>query len=82
MSLPDLVGLVGAVFYLGAYSLLQLGMLSLRDWRYAGLNVLGAVALIGSLIWNWNLGAMVSQSAWLLFTVVGFLRNMPQRRTA
>ena len=53
MSLPDLVGLVGAVFYLGAYGLLQLGMLSLRDWRYAGLNVLGAVALIVLTVAGW-----------------------------
>ncbi|WP_134681847.1 CBU_0592 family membrane protein [Paracoccus ravus] len=75
MSLPDLVGLAGAAFYLGAYALLQTGKLSLGDWQYAALNILGAAALIGSLTWNWNLGAFISQTAWLLFTVIGFVRN-------
>jgi len=82
MSLPDLIGLFGAGAYLGAYALLQMGRLSVRDGRYALLNVVGAVALISSLLWQWNLGALVSQSAWLLFTVIGFLRNAGPRRHA
>ncbi|MFC5737201.1 CBU_0592 family membrane protein [Sinirhodobacter huangdaonensis] len=83
MSLPDLIGLIGAGAYLGAYALLQMGRLSVRDGRYALLNVIGALALISSLFWQWNLGAFVSQGAWLLFTVVGFLRNAaPPRRAA
>lgn len=82
MTLPDIVGLAGAAFYLSAYALLQTGKLSLADWRYAALNILGAGALIGSLSWNWNLGAFISQSAWLLFTVIGFLRNLRQKAPA
>lgn len=81
MGLPDLVGLVGAFFYLLAYALLQLRRLEVDDWRYTALNITGGLLLIASLFWSFNLGSLVSQVAWLLFTVIGFIRNraVPRR---
>ncbi|MBD9528551.1 MULTISPECIES: cyclic nucleotide-binding protein [Paracoccus] len=82
MMLADVAGIIGACAYLLAYALLQTGVLSLRDSSYTYLNILGGVALIWSLQENFNLGAMITQVAWLIFTVVGFLRNMRTNRTA
>ncbi|WCK72551.1 CBU_0592 family membrane protein [Agrobacterium tumefaciens] len=80
MGLADLVGLAGAFFYLFAYALLQLRLLTIEDWRYTLLNVLGGVFLIYSLIWNFNLGSLISQVAWLLFTIIGYARFLLDRR--
>ncbi len=47
------------------------------------LNVLGGVALIYSLAWNFNLGSFISQVAWLVITVFGYIRfRMVSRRRA
>lgn len=80
MGLADIVGLAGAFFYLFAYALLQLRVLTIDDRRYTLLNVLGGVSLIYSLIWNFNLGSLISQVAWLLFTIIGYARFMLDRR--
>ena len=74
MGLADIVGLAGAIFYLIAYALLQLRILSVEDGRYTLLNILGGVLLIYSLIWNFNLGSLISQVAWLIFTLIGYAR--------
>ncbi len=74
MSLPDVVGLIGAVFYLAAYALLQLHILTVEDSRTTLLNVLGGICLIYSLSCNFNLGSLVTQIAWLIFTLIGYVR--------
>lgn len=79
MTLADLAGIVGACSYLLAYALLQLGVLKLQSITYTLLNLLGGATLIWSLLSNFNLGAMITQAAWLLFTAVGFLRNLRSR---
>jgi len=84
MSLPDIVGLLGAVFYLSAYALIQLRIYTVDDAIITVLNILGGVALIYSLSWNFNLGSITTQVAWLVFTVVGYVRfrMMARRRAA
>lgn len=80
MELATAVGLVGAVAYLAGYALIQMRVLSIDDGRYAALNVLGGVALIYSLLWNFNLGSLLTQVAWLIFTVVGYFHSRHQRK--
>lgn len=80
MELATLVGLVGAVAYLAGYALIQMRMLSLEDGRYAALNIIGGIALIYSLMWNFNLGSFLTQVAWLVFTVVGYLSGRKKRQ--
>jgi len=83
MGMPDIVGLLGAAFYLTAYALLQLRILTVDDFLVTVLNVAGGVALIYSLMWNFNLGSLISQVAWLIITVVGYARfRMISRRRA
>lgn len=80
MELATAVGLIGAVAYLAGYALIQMRVLTIDDGRYAALNVLGGVALIYSLLWNFNLGSFLTQVAWLIFTVVGYVHSRHQRR--
>jgi len=79
MNLADVVGLFGVIAYLGAYGLMQMRVLTLEDGRYALLNVVGGLALIYSLCWNFNLWSFISQVMWLVFTVIGYLRSKRQQ---
>lgn len=80
MELATIVGLVGAVAYLTGYAMIQMRVLAIDDGRYAALNIVGGVALIYSLLWNFNLGSFLTQVAWVIFTVVGFLHSRREKR--
>ena len=79
MTLPDLVGLLGVAAYLTAYALLQLNRLGGHDRRYLTLNAVGSALILVSLIYAFNLPSFVTQTAWLVFTVVGFVRSRGDR---
>jgi hypothetical protein len=83
MSVPDIIGLVGVAAYLSAYALLQMGFLKVEDLRYALLNALGALLILYSLIFDFNLASFVTQAAWLVLTPLGYMRSrMSKNRTA
>ncbi len=79
MSVADVVGLIGVAAYLSAYGLLQLGKLKVEDNQYALLNGIGALAILYSLIFDFNLPSFITQSAWLLFTIIGYARSRAKR---
>jgi hypothetical protein len=80
MSVADFVGLIGVVAYLSAYGLLQLGRLKVEDSRYALLNGIGALAILYSLLFDFNLPSFITQSAWLFFTIIGYVRSRSRRQ--
>jgi len=83
MSVPDSIGLIGVAAYLSAYGLLQFGTLKVEDNRYALLNALGAILILYSLLFDFNLASFVTQSAWLVLTAIGYIRSHVKRsRTA
>ncbi|MFL5186576.1 MAG: cyclic nucleotide-binding protein [Microvirga sp.] len=83
MNGPDVIGLFGVAAYLSAYGLLQLGALKVEDNRYALLNALGAILILYSLFFDFNLASFVTQSAWLMLTALGYIRSHIKRsRTA
>jgi hypothetical protein len=82
MNVPDFVGLIGVAAYLSAYGLLQLGILKVEDGRYALLNALGAILILYSLLFDFNLASVVTQTAWLILTAVGYIRSQIKRSQA
>ncbi len=79
MSVANFVGLIGAVAFLSAYGLLQLGRLKIEDRQFVLLNCLGAVAVLYSLTADFNYPAFVLYSAWLIFTIIGYVRSRLKR---
>jgi len=75
MSIADVVGLIGVAAYVSAYGLLQMGRLKVEDGRYALLNGIGALAILYSLIFDFNLPSFITQAIWLIFTIIGYLRS-------
>jgi hypothetical protein len=82
MTFADAIGLIGVAAYLSAYGLLQLGILKIEDGRYALLNGVGALAVLYSLVYDFNLPSFVTQTAWLILTIVGFLRLRLKQRSS
>jgi hypothetical protein len=80
MSIADFIGLIGVAAYLSAYGLLQLGILKVEDDRYALLNGIGAIAILYSLIFDFNLPSFITQAAWLIFTIIGYVRSRSRRK--
>ena len=65
------LGIVGTIFILGAYFLLQTDRLSSRDLSYSLLNAVGASFLVVSLLFDFNLSALIVESFWALISAVG-----------
>lgn len=67
----DFVGNVGVFLLLAAYLLLQLNKLSSNHLSYSLLNGLGAILIIVSLVFEFNLSAFAIEFFWLLISIVG-----------
>ena len=73
------LGIVGTIFILGAYFLLQTDRLSSRDLSYSLLNAVGASFLVVSLLFDFNFSALIVESFWALISAVGIIRYSRSR---
>ncbi len=75
MKLSDLVGLVGVAIILLSYLLLQIDKLSSKSISYSILNLIGAVLLLISLFYNWNLPSVIIEIFWIAISIFGLIKN-------
>ncbi|MGH9968639.1 MAG: CBU_0592 family membrane protein [Pyrinomonadaceae bacterium] len=78
----DLAGLTGVVLIVVAYLLLQLNKLPSSAPSYSFLNALGALLVIVSLIFNFNLSAFLMEAFWFLISLFGLLKTLLSGPTA
>ena len=71
----DFVGNIGVFCVLAAYLLLQLEKLDVTSLFYSVLNAFGAGLVVFSLLYDFNLSAMVIETAWLLISLFGIARR-------
>jgi hypothetical protein len=67
----DLLGNIGVACILGTYLLLQLGRLTHEHLSYSLINGLGAVLILVSLTFDYNMSAFIIEAAWLAISVLG-----------
>lgn len=72
----DVVGTAGAAIILVSYFLLQLQRISSRALSYSLLNGLGALLILVSLSFEFNLSAFVVEAFWLLISIIGIVRSL------
>ena len=77
----DLVGNVGVLLMVVAYLLLQLEKISSAAVSYLLLNAVGAVMVITSLKFRFNLSAFLMEGFWLLISLYGLGRSLFPKRT-
>ena len=79
MHWPDAIGLLGVVLILLAYFLLQSGRLRGDALPHQLLNAAGALLVLVSLLYAFNLSAFLMELAWLLVSIYGMARNRKRR---
>ncbi|HXC69590.1 MAG TPA: hypothetical protein VN644_06430 [Pyrinomonadaceae bacterium] len=70
----DLVGNVGVVILMITYLMLQLNKLSSDSLAYSVLNAAGASLIVISLLFDFNLSALLMEVFWVLISFVGIYR--------
>lgn len=80
MTIPDLIGLCGVALILIAYFALQTERLSSEDWRFSAINGLGAILIMISLYFTFNLASFVIEIFWLIISLYGLWKAWRRRR--
>lgn len=76
----DLVGNVGVLLMVIAYLLLQLEKISSSAVSYLLLNAVGAVLVMISLTFRFNLSAFLMEAFWLVISLYGLGKSLQARR--
>ena len=78
----DLVGFIGVLLIVVAYLLLQLDKLPSSSPRYSLLNAGGALLIMVSLIFAFNLSAFIVEAFWFLISLLGLWRSLVSRENS
>jgi hypothetical protein len=76
----DLVGFIGVLLIIVAYLLLQLDKLPSSSPRYSLLNAAGALLIMVSLIFAFNLSAFIVEAFWFLISLLGLWRALSGKK--
>jgi len=77
----DIAGLVGVLLILIAFFLLQAGKLRGDALEYQLMNAVGALAVLISLFYAFNLSAFLLELLWLLVSIYGIARGRRLRKS-
>lgn len=78
----DLAGFIGVLLIIVAYLLLQLDKLASSSSRYSLLNTAGALLIIVSLVFKFNLSAFIVEAFWFLISLLGLWRSLVSRKNS
>jgi len=71
---PDIIGTIGSSMIIVAYLALQLGKITSDKMLYSFLNGAGALLILVSLYFNFNLSAFIIEFFWLLISLFGIYK--------
>lgn len=76
----DFIGCLGTLIILIVYALLQMGKLESSSLAYSLLNIVGAILILSSLLFSWNLSAVLMEISWVIISLYGILKALrPQK---
>ena len=78
----DIVGLAGAAIFVAAYFANQQRWLRSEDWRYPFANLVGAVLILVSLVFEWNFPSAVIEVFWAIISIYGMAKSLRERASA
>lgn len=76
----DWAGLIGVALILFTYLLLQVGRMRGDAFPHQLLNAVGALLILLSLLYAFNLSAFLMELAWLVVSIYGMVRGQRRRR--
>lgn len=80
-DLANILGFVGMALILGAYAY-QTASAQVNPFLHHGLNLIGALLVVTSLLVHTNLPSLVLESAWALIALVGLAKAWRMRTKA
>jgi hypothetical protein len=81
MTLPDAAGILGSIVVIIAYFANLRGTMPASGLAYPALNLAGALLILISLWWAWNLAAAVTEIFWAAISGYGIVRASLTRFT-
>jgi hypothetical protein len=78
----DAIGMLGTLLVVLAFFLLQLERADPKGFAYNLLNLLGAIFLLFSLVFNFNLASFVIELFWIAASLIGMWRYWRRRVAA
>ncbi len=78
----DILGTTGVALVLWAYFALQTKRMKAEDLAYSVLNGVGALFVVISLLYRFNLSALLMEGAWVLVSLIGIANWIKARRRA
>ena len=77
----DFVGNLGVAAIIISYLAIQLDWMSARGLAYSWINLIGAVLILISLLYSFNLSSFIIEIFWIGISLIGVIRGFLQRRT-
>ena len=80
----DSVGIIGVVLMLIAYYLLSTNKMAHNSLTYQVLNLIGAMLVLYSLYFHWNLASALVESAWIIISSIGIygIKTSKKKKTS
>lgn len=82
MLTHDLFGTLGVGLIVAMYFLLQIGRISPDRPMFSALNAVGALMILFSLAYEFNLSAFLMEGFWLLISLYGLARSLRAGKSA
>jgi hypothetical protein len=73
-TIANIIGIIGVVAIVIAYFLNQSGKMPSDSLPFPVLNLVGAVLILVSLWWSWNLPSFIMECIWITISAVGIVR--------
>lgn len=80
LDLPNIAGFVGMVLILAAYAYQTVQGDRTRPALQHGLNLVGALLLVASLLVHVNLASLILESVWAVIALFGLWRALRSKR--
>jgi hypothetical protein len=78
--LVDAIGIVGVAMVLATYFLLQSEKIDSKGFLYSFLNLVGALLIVYSLLYSWNLASFIIEFVWILISLYGLKKWYRSKR--
>ena len=78
--MEDVIGIIGVAMILFGYFALQIEKISSKGLAYSVINLVGAILIMYSLIFNWNLPSVVIEVFWILISLYGIWKYFAVHR--
>lgn len=75
----DVIGILGVLVIVIAYILMQIDRIDPKGFYFSLWNTLGAIMILVSLLYAWNLASFVMEVIWFSISLFGMIKGWEKR---